>query len=490
MYLDPFPFGNTDGTSQPLDEQTANPLSTQEMMPSHQQTSLVIVGAKGTGKSYSLKRLHHSLISASSYHDYYIDEIQRDVPPSDDVQDFTFSFADRFATEKWSKAWRCAIVNAFTSHVLFMPQIKARLEDSVASRLLDLATHFYPFRDTPISVYAQLAHIIHEKDDVQLNEYLEDSRWQDYLHTIEEVLQSIPTLYFFMDSIDEHYHRFPYAWMKCQKGLFYCIRGIAADPRFLGGKLKIIIALRDHVIFDIFRNDPGSALLNDRFLLVLPWDQDSITRFLNSKISALSEQHLFAGQVRNINDWLGIDEAESFEQNHSLTSYVLSNTRLVPRDIVIVGNNLAEKVRVSKSLQRPKLSHAEVIRAITETSASLGREQVTLAQDHINTFNRSLTENTNMYDNLAQSSRLYDFLRQYSHKSMSRSALHQLADESRRVFGQGIDLPLILYQNRILGYVQDRNVVFYSGSLYDVPHKSDSKIAQLSVDRKRYEKHV
>jgi hypothetical protein len=25
---------------------------------------------------------------------------------------------------------------------------------------------------------------------------------------------------------------------------------------------------------------------------------------------------------------------------------------------------------------------------------------------------------------------------------------------------------------------------------YDVPHKSDSKIAPLSVDRKRYEKHI
>src|SRR3974390_3598082 len=78
------------------------------------------------------------------------------------------------------------------------------------------------------------------------------------------------------------------------------------------------------------------------------WDRDSLVFFLGQKLQRLPPTLLMrraAAGPPTIRDWLGVDgHWPGPDGDAAIEDYLLSHTRLIPRDIISLGNELSEEV--------------------------------------------------------------------------------------------------------------------------------------------------
>ena len=75
----------------------------------------VIVGAKGSGKTVYLRRMQANLKLNDSI---YVTSIEQEVPTTELIVNFCQSTTDKLVTEKWSQAWKFAILRSVISNIL------------------------------------------------------------------------------------------------------------------------------------------------------------------------------------------------------------------------------------------------------------------------------------------------------------------------------------------------------------------------------------
>jgi hypothetical protein len=111
----------------------------------------------------------------------------------------------------------------------------------------------------PRSIYTELRTIINgQRTARQLTAYLDDTAWDDLEDVLAEVLRTCPPIFFYLDAVDEEFSHAPMYWLRCQKGLFYQVMRFLRDPR-LGGRLHIVISIRDIVMSSVYRSEPGAT---------------------------------------------------------------------------------------------------------------------------------------------------------------------------------------------------------------------------------------
>jgi hypothetical protein len=445
----------------------------------------VIVGRKGAGKTLYLRRAR---AYAAVGGEYYADDIQQNLPTTTEIVGVANCYPLAILTEKWMAIWRCAILRSLATHMLRNKRLGSRLSpddrDLLMNGFPDVMQDASTAR-TPLSVYSQVRELISERplSAQRLDRMVSHRQWEELEYTLAELLPDFPPICFYIDAIDEEFRHAPAYWMMCQKGLFYQVMRLLRDTR-LGGRLHVFIGIRDHVYTSVFGSEHATRYLDPLHIRLLEWDPDSINYFLTEKVRRLPVNWLAAGEP-TIDGWLGISSVYNTRRQTTepAAAYILRHTRLLPRDVVVVGNRLCERMRMRDGVVRP-LDDRDVRQVVHECARVFGREQLEICGNQIAADmmheGAALHEISEIYtssdptftgaklyqDNLR--TKLAAFIKSIGVDRFDRERFARAQEESNELFGGHSDVLAVLWQNGLLGQIpegrDDGRAVFYSAA--------------------------
>lgn len=484
-----YPFGNPEGAFAKIDDLIDHDFvefddrvfGTGISAAANDLTVRVLVGAKGSGKTAYLRRLHDGV--SKTNHSIYVDpDIGREPPPTEAVLKFCALFEERILTEKWMSLWRCAILRAVVSHLLFAPRLRNRLDARTVRALLDLCKSIELTTETPESIYSAARNILftcrHPED---FTRFANQPAWDSIAFYLAENMHDLPPCCFFLDSVDEEFGHAPMHWLRAQKGLFYSVMQLLRHQR-LGGRLHIIIAIRDHVFSSVLRSEHQNRYRGEPHIRVLDWGWESIRHLLNTKIARLSDEFRVGSELTSgsqIKRWLGHSEIDNLTRNirENLEDYLIRHTRQLPRDIIQLGNALARLGKTSKKRKAESVPDAEIRQLVSEHAKSFGSEQLKICTNQILSSNipteASRYEFSEFYTgNVEYREDIYEDLRRvvrhFEVDAFGPERLDSAEQLSRNLFGEDSDALSVLWQNRLIGYRDnqengdDFHEVFYS----------------------------
>jgi protein kinase-like protein len=471
--LDPVgPFGNPDGSRADIEDLVSefvdfggNPAYGHLATRANDSMVRVIVGKLGAGKTVYLRRLQDFQAHQDSV---YADPPQQSLPKTEVVVKACQWFSDSVLVEKWMQIWERAIMRSLASHVLRRPELRQQLRDEQAEemersyeRLLD------DFR-RPRTIYSQVRDIINQRQTVhQLSTYLDDPLWDDLEDLLGEVVCRCKPIYFYLDAVDEEFSHAPMYWLKCQEGLFYQVMRLLRDHR-LGGRLHVVVCIRDIVMSSVYRSEHAPRYYNEPHIRVLNWDRGSLLYLLGQKLQRLPPSLLMrraADGSPTIRDWLGIDgNWPGPEGDATIEDYLLSHTRLIPRDIISLGNDLSEEVLRQKQAGQEGLPPAALSGVVQRCAKRFGDSQLAQCANQISSDLMPQNAALHNYSELFTSTQAYisgvqedvrSFVRMIGVDRFSRADLVALQEVADLHFEKATDLASVLWQNGLLGYVDE-----------------------------------
>ena len=351
--LDPVgPFGNPDGSRADIEDLVSefvdfggNPAYGHLATRANDSMVRVIVGKLGAGKTVYLRRLQDFQAHQDSV---YADAPQQSLPKTEVVVKACQWFSDLVLVEKWMQIWERAIMQSLASHLLRRPELRQQLHDEEAEEIERSYGRLLGDFRRPRSIYTQVRDIINQQQNAyQLSTYLDDPLWDDLEDLLGEVVCRCKPMYFYLDAVDEEFSHAPMYWLKCQEGLFYQVMRFIRDTR-LAGRLHIVVCIRDIVMASVYRSEHAPRYHNEPHIRVLAWDRAALLYLLHRKLQRLAPSLLMrrpATGLPTVSDWLGVDGSWPVPGGYgTIEDYLLSHTRLIPRDIISLGNELSEEV--------------------------------------------------------------------------------------------------------------------------------------------------
>ena len=393
---------------------------------------------------------------------------QQSLPKTEVVVKACQWFSDRVLVEKWMQIWERAIMRSLASHLLCRPELRQQLRDEQAdeiersyARLLD------DFR-RPRSIYSQVRDIINQRQTAhQLSTYLDDPLWDDLEDLLGNIVGQCKPIYFYLDALDEEFSHAPMYWLKCQEGLFYQVMRLLRDHK-LGGRLHIVVCIRDIVMSSVYRSEHAPRYYNEPHIRVLTWDRSSLLYLLQRKLQRLPPSLLMRRATSGpptIGDWLGVNgHWPGPNGDGTIEDYLLSHTRLIPRDIISLGNDLNEEVLRQKQADHDGLPPAALQRVVERCAKRFGDSQLAQCANQISSDLMPKNAALHDYSELFTSTQAYisgvqeevrSFVRLIGVDRFSRADLVALQEMADLHFEKATDLASVLWQNGLLGYVDD-----------------------------------
>lgn len=462
-------FGNPDGSRTDIDDMMAEFIIFDERnfssgvaYPDDLKTR-VIVGAKGSGKTVYLRRMRAKLKSNKSV---YICEMEQEVPSTDLIIKFGQNFPEIQVTEKWMYLWKIAIMRALISNILCNDEWNEAVPEKTINIIKQYEDIAFPKYKVPMGIYAEARRILMDYNSANLfNNYINDYMWDELDYIVTNALKDLSPIYFFVDSVDEEYAHAPMYWLRCQKGLFYRVMRLFRNDTY-GNKLHVIISIRDNVLASIYKSEHQTRYINEDHIKLLDWNYPTIQYFLDSKIQSLRDCYFIkTSSQKNIENWLGIKKIRNIirEIDEPIDQYILRHTRLLPRDIVIVGNSLAEIRKMMEDTD--ELDIEKIIRKKVSIAAKgFGNELLQICANQI--------INNDMPKGAAQKeySEVYTSIKEYNSSMIEKiktillkaksdkityNNLLQLENEADTMLGEDNKLFDIMWQNGALGYIEN-----------------------------------
>lgn len=381
-------FGNPDGATTDIEDLMSQFITFQDQYITsgvaylNETKRKVIVGAKGAGKTVYLRRIQAQMRANPSV---ITTEIDRDAPTTSMIIEFSQSFPERELTEKWMYVWKFAIIRSVVSHLLCNSKWNGELLETEKERIEEYSPLLFPTYKVPKSIYAEARALLskyHTKATFDM--YSERTEWDELEYIIGSVLRKLPPIYYFIDSIDEEYRHAPMYWLRCQKGLFYRVMRLIRKEVY-GNRIHVIIAIRDNVLSSVSESEHQTRYVNDVHVKLLNWDYYTAEFFLEQKIKRLPDSLFKQNSEKSVEGWLGLKTIEN-QQRHrieSIKEYILRHTRLLPRDIIIVGNALTEIIAVEQSGRAYDLQR-EIKERMSECAKIFGNELLEICSNQIN----------------------------------------------------------------------------------------------------------
>lgn len=458
-------FGNPDGSCVQIEDMMQGFIDINEQffmsnieMQSH-ANKRVIVGAKGAGKTVYLRRMQAKLRQNDSV---MACDIGFEVPTTDLIIRFGNQFTKDILTEKWSDVWKLAILRALISHIVIENEWSKNAPKMLVTQLKQYADTLYPSYKVPMSVYGELKDILSSYiTKNQYNEYSSQRGWEEVESIIKNILKYLKPIYFFLDAVDEEYGNAPTYWMECQKGLFYRVIRFVQEGD-LSKRLFVIISVRDNVWSSIY-SEKRTKFHSEEHIQILKWDYRSIEYFFNSKIKKLEEKYI-KNKVQNvqINDWLGITNVQNVYRNISepIMQYILRHTRLLPRDVIIMGNVLAAIRKYGYEISDYGSEDVQkfVRRSVADCAYIFGSELLEICANQIITQMKDENNNVRTYSSdieyeVSVSQKLKEIICQLEYDKFNWRKLCDLQANSDNTFGKKIKILDILWQNGAIGYL-------------------------------------
>lgn len=453
----------------------------------------VIVGKKGSGKTVYLRRLQAHTTTDPAV---YSDAIQQDQPQTAQVIKVCQLFPKATLTESWIQIWDRAILRSLVTHVLRAPQIRDKVEpDDV--ELLNYPTLLRTTR-TPLSVYSQACEIIDSCHTArQFTSYLSQPEWNELEYSLADILKRLPPICFYIDAIDEVFEHAPMFWLRCQEGLFYQCMHLLRDHR-MGRRLHVFTSVRDIVYASIMRSEHASRYYGSPYIRVLRWSRDACHRFLIEKVAML-EQGYFAedcSQSKTLETWLGLPTIHNASRNidESISQYLLRHTRMLPRDIVELGNELCLEIASWKLRGCREDMNSIVRRVVSQAASRFGTEQLTICGNQIASesmpekaaikgYSDVYTGYTAYSDTFGE--KLKDLIRQVGKDEFTNQDLKTAIRVGKTVFGENSNVFSVLWQNGLVGYANGHR----DNGVYEFFSENGSFNFRLPEDKAQYAFH-
>ena len=471
--LDPVgPFGNPDGSRADIEDVISefvdfggNPAYGHLATRANDSMVRVIVGKLGAGKTVYLRRLQDFQARQDSV---YADVPQQSLPKTEVVVKACQWFSDRVLVEKWMQIWERAIMRSLASHLLRRPELRQQIPDEQAEELERSYARLLDDVRRPRSIYGQVRDIINQRQTAhQLSTYLDDPLWDDLEDLLGEILGGCKPIYFYLDALDEEFSHAPMYWLKCQEGLFYQVMRMLRDHR-LGGRLHIVICIRDIVMSSVYRSEHAPRYYNEPHIRVLNWDRGSLLYLLQKKLQRLPSSLLMRRATNGpptIGDWLGVDgNWPGPNGDETIEDYLLGHTRMIPRDIISLGNELSEEVLRQKQAGHDGLP-PDALEAVVQRSAKrFGDSQLAQCANQISSDLMPPNAALHDYSELFTSTQAYiggvqeevrSFVRMIGVDRFSRGDLVALQEMADLHFERATDLASVLWQNGLLGYLDE-----------------------------------
>ncbi len=471
--LDPVgPFGNPDGSRADIEDVISefvdfggNPAYGHLATRANDSMVRVIVGKLGAGKTVYLRRLQDFQAHQDSV---YADVPQQSLPKTEVIVKACQWFSDRVLVEKWMQIWECAIMRSLASHLLRRPELRQQLRDEEAAEIEQSYARLLDDFRRPRSIYSHVRDIINQRQTAhQLSTYLDDPLWDDLEDLLSEVVSHCKPIYFYLNAVDEEFSHAPMYWLKCQEGLFYQVMRLLRDQK-LGGRLHVVVCIRDIVMSSVYRSEHAPRYYNEPHIRVLTWDRGSLLYLLGQKLQRLPPSLLMRRATNGpptIGDWLGVNgDWPGPDADGTIEDYLLSHTRLIPRDIISLGNELSEEVLRQKQAGREGLPAAALQGVVQRCAKRFGDSQLAQCANQISSDLMPKNAALQEYSELFTSTQAYitgvqeelrSFVRMMGVDRFSRADLTALQEVADLHFEKATDLPSVLWQNGLLGYVDE-----------------------------------
>jgi len=471
--LDPVgPFGNPDGSRADIEDVLSefvdfggDPAFGHLATRANDSMVRVIVGKLGSGKTVYLRRLQDFQAHQDSV---YATVPQQSLPKTEVVVKACQWFSDRVLVEKWMQIWERAIMRSLASHLLCRPELRQQLRDEQADEIEQSYGRLLDEFRRPRSIYSQVRDIINQEQTAhQLSRYLDDPLWDDLEDLLGEVVGQCKPIYFYVDALDEEFGHAPMYWLKCQEGLFYQVMRMLRDHR-LGGRLHIVICIRDIVMSSVYRSEHAPRYYNEPHIRVLTWDRGSLLYLLQKKLQRLPPSLLMRRATSGpptIGDWLGVNgHWPGPDGDETIEDYLLNHTRLIPRDIISLGNDLNEEVLRQKRAGHQGLPPAALRGVVQRCAKRFGDSQLAQCANQISSDMMPKNAALHDYSELFTSTQAYisgvqedvrSFVRLIGVDRFSRADLEALQEVADLHFEKATDLASVLWQNGLLGYIDE-----------------------------------
>jgi len=471
--LDPVgPFGNPDGSRADIEDLISefvdfggNPAYGHLATRANDSKVRVIVGKLGAGKTVYLRRLQDFQAHQGSV---YASAPQQSLPKTEVIVKACQWFSDRVLVEKWMQIWERAIMRSLASHLLRHPELRQQVRDEQIAEMEQSYGRLLGDFRRPRSIYSEVRDIINQQHNAhQLSAYLDDPLWDDLEDLLGEVLSQCKPIYFYLDAIDEEFSHAPMYWLKCQEGLFYQVMRLLRDHK-LGGRLHVVVCIRDIVMSSVYRSEHAPRYYNEPHIRVLTWDRGSLLYLLEQKLRRLPASLLMRRTTSGpptIHDWLGVNgNWPGPNGDATIEDYLLSHTRLIPRDIISLGNELSEEVLRQKQAGLNGMPAAALQGVVQRSAKRFGDSQLAQCANQISSDLMPKNAALQDYSELFTSTQAYisgvqedvrSFVRMMGVDRFSRGDLAALQEVADLHFETPTNLASVLWQNGLLGYVDE-----------------------------------
>ena len=251
--------------------------------------------------------------------------------------------------------WNRAILRSLVSHLFHILELRTHIGREDFIKLTKNYSEITREVDEVVSIYSQVSEIINSHHSArQLENFLHIPKWAELETLIARILSKCPPVCFYVDAVDEEFSHAPMYWLRCQKGLFYQTMRFLRDSK-LGGRLHVIICIGDLVLSAVYQSEHMTRYYGEPHIRILKWNKNSVAYFLYRKIEMLTSEFFTSGDSeRTIDNWIGYEEIENkhYKIFEPVEQYLMRHTRLLPRDIVLVGNKICEKMREIRTMAK------------------------------------------------------------------------------------------------------------------------------------------
>lgn len=440
----------------------------------------VIVGRKGAGKTLHLRNLG---IAATDKTDIIA------ISDPGVLKEHTLKFvAQRLDPSHphivWQLLWRRSIFS-FLGSLFYAPHkqfafhagdtLKPRIDEKVIQNRFAPVFTIPTIAITPVQYVETIASRYSRSQD--LYAYLTNPLWAEFENVIAVSMHSAAPIFVFMDALDAQNENFPQLWHDCQYGLFLTIYEILTQAQF-GGRLHVMTTVRESVYRAVLRTEHATRFFGDSHLRLLHWGWSETEYFLKKKVQQLNQSALRGSGSRaansNLEEWLGFDIVANYKRDlaEPALQYILRHTRCLPRDIVIVGNLIAQQKERCKSLGTT-FNDGHLRRCIEIASRIFARETIKICVTELLLTRPSVGEYARV---LHLSSDDIDIIKPAIHAvirefvlaigteiftpTQLQQALHNVYTDDKHFFMQGAvpfyRIDHVLWRNGLIAYLDDR----------------------------------
>lgn len=345
----------------------------------------LLVGRKGSGKTIYLRRM---AAYTSGRDDFYSTPIDNDPIDSELVIKFSSYFEDDTIVGRWRAVWRIAVLKSIASHIAFSDLLADKTGENRRKKIREVLTKT-PGNNvhTQLSIFRCLALLLSEcTSRSQAKRLLDDSIWIELDAVLKTAVTELPPLCFYVDAIDEEFTTAPRHWLLCQLGLFDQVMRFLRDPTW-GAKLHLVVCLRDLVLSQIMSGEHSTRYMEDEYIRPMLWNMDSAAFFLERKLVAVSRKLYISptGDGNRVERWLGISQIHNEKRGikEPITQYLLRHTRLLPRDLITLGNALCTAIQQGRLQREDNEREATLRHWVSRSAHGFGREQLAITARHI-----------------------------------------------------------------------------------------------------------